>query len=162
MVRDATDSDWPAIWAFQRGIVAAGDTFAWDTDTSEASARSMWMRVPPDGRTFVAVDEDGTVIGTAEMGPNHGGPASHIANAGFMVDPAKGGRGAGRALVEHVIASARADGYRGIKFNAVAETNKHAVKLYQECGFDIIATVPEGFRHPSEGYVGLHIMYRTL
>jgi hypothetical protein len=26
----------------------------------------------------------------------------------------------------------------------------------------VLATVPEGFRHPVDGYVGLHIMYRRL
>jgi hypothetical protein len=26
----------------------------------------------------------------------------------------------------------------------------------------VIATLPEGFRHPTEGDVGLHIMYRRL
>jgi len=167
MVRDACDEDWPSIWAFQRRIVAAGDTFVWDTDTSEANARATWMRVPPVGRTFVAVDRDGgadasRIVGTAEMCPNHGGPGAHVANAGFMVDPTFGGRGAGRALLERVIAQARTDGYRGVQFNAVAETNVHAVRLYRQCGFEIIATVPGGFHHPTDGYVGLHIMYLEL
>ncbi|HEY2794054.1 MAG TPA: GNAT family N-acetyltransferase [Micromonosporaceae bacterium] len=162
MVRDAIDEDWPAIWKFQRGIVEAGDTYAWDVDTTETDARSSWMRTPPDGRTFVAVDDDGTVLGTAEMGPNHGGPAAHIANAGFMVDPAHGGKGAGRALVLRVIEAAAEDGYRGIKFNAVAATNAHAIRLYEQCGFQILGTVPEGFLHPTEGYVGLHQMYRSV
>jgi hypothetical protein len=45
----------------------------------------------------VAVDGDGTVLGTAESGPNHGGPASHVASASFMVDPRHAGRGVGRA-----------------------------------------------------------------
>jgi len=27
---------------------------------------------------------------------------------------------------------------------------------------DVLATVPDGFRHPADGYVGLHIMYRRL
>jgi hypothetical protein len=26
----------------------------------------------------------------------------------------------------------------------------------------IVATIPEGFRHPADGYVGLHIMYKRL
>jgi len=25
-----------------------------------------------------------------------------------------------------------------------------------------VATLPEGFEHPGKGFVGLHIMYRTL
>ena len=27
---------------------------------------------------------------------------------------------------------------------------------------EIVATIPEGFHHPADGFVGLHIMYRRL
>jgi GNAT superfamily N-acetyltransferase len=160
LIRDATPDDWPAIWRFMRRIVAAGETFAWDRDTSEARARAMWLHDPP-GRTVVAVD-DGTVVGTAETHPNHGGPGAHVANAGFMVDPDRAGKGVGRALGEHVVGQARADGYRAMVFNAVVETNTRAVALWRSLGFEVLATVPGGFRHPVEGYVGLHIMHRRL
>jgi ribosomal protein S18 acetylase RimI-like enzyme len=161
LIRDATPDDWPAIWAFMRGIVAAGETFVWDRDTSEAGARSMWMHDPP-GRTVVAVVGDGTVLGTAETHPNYGGAGAHIANAGFMVDPAAAGRGVGRALGEHVVARARDDGYRAMVFNAVAESNTRAVALWRSLGFAVLATVPEGFDHPTLGLVGLHVMHQRL
>jgi ribosomal protein S18 acetylase RimI-like enzyme len=160
-IRDATPDDWPAIWAFLRRIIAAGDTFTWDPDTDEERARATWLHGPP-GRTLVAVDDDGTVLGTVELHPNHRGPGAHVANAGFMVAPEHAGRGVGRAMCEHVIEQARADGYRAIQFNAVAETNTRAVALYRSLGFTVLATVPEAFRHPVEGYVGLHIMHRRL
>jgi len=161
LIRDATPDDWPAIWPFLHRIVAAGDTFSWDPGTGEAEARAMWMHQPP-GRTVVAVDPDGTVVGTAETHPNYGGGGAHVANAGFMVDPDHAGRGAGRALCEHVLEQARADGYRAMVFNAVVATNTRAVALWRSFGFEVLATVPEGFRHPVEGYVGLHVMYRRL
>jgi ribosomal protein S18 acetylase RimI-like enzyme len=47
-------------------------------------------------------------------------------------------------------------------FNAVAETNARAVALWRSLGFDVLATVPEGFRHPVHDYVGLHVMHRRL
>jgi GNAT superfamily N-acetyltransferase len=161
LIRDATLDDWPAIWSFMRRIVAAGETFSWDRDLSEERARAMWMHQPP-GRTVVAVDADGTIVGTAETHPNYGGPGAHVANAGFMVDPDHAGRGIGRALGEHVLERARADGYRAMQFNAVVETNTHAVALWRSLGFEILATVPEAFHHPVEGDVGVHIMYRRL
>jgi L-amino acid N-acyltransferase YncA len=116
-IREATAGDWPAIWPFLRDIVAAGETFTWDRDITEERARRMWMHQPP-GRTLVAVDDDGTVLGTAETHPNQGGPGAHVANAGFMVDPARQRRGVGQALARHVIGQARADGYRAMQFNA--------------------------------------------
>ena len=163
IIRDATPDDWPAIWPFLHGIVAAGDTFSWAPDTSEEDARAMWLKQPP-GRTVVALVDDGTVVGTAETHPNQpaGGPAAHVANAGFMVDPAHSGKGVGRALAEHVLEQARADGYRAMAFNAVVETNTGAVALWRSLGFEIVATLPGGFHHPVHGYVGLHIMHRPL
>lgn len=158
-IREAVAADWPAIWPFLRGIVAAGDTFSWPRDIDEATARTFWMAEPP-GRTVVAVD--GAVVGTATMGANHMGPASHIATASFMVDPAHAGRGVGRALGEHVMAWAPANAFRAMQFNAVVETNERAVHLWRSLGMEIVATLKEGFLHPEHGYVGLHIMYRLL
>ena len=102
------------------------------------------------------------MLGTAKLHPNHGGPAPHVANASFMVDPDHAGRGVGRALGEAAIARARREGYRAMQFNAVVETNARAVALWRSLGFAILATVPEGFRHPRHGFVGLHVMHRSL
>jgi L-amino acid N-acyltransferase YncA len=161
LIREATAADWPQIWPFLRQIVAAGDTYAYDTDTDEAAARELWMSIP-SARIVVAVDEDGTVLGTANMYANRPGPGSHVASASFMVDPGASGRGVGRALGEEALAWARANGFRAMQFNAVVETNTRAVALWRSLGFEIIGTVPEAFRHPTEGYVGLHVMHRRL
>ena len=159
-VRDATEADWPAIWPFLHAIVAAGDTFSYDEDMDEAQARALWLLDPPD-RTTVAV-EDGLVLGSANMYPNHDGPGAHVASGNFMVDAAHRGRGAGRALAEDMIEWARRRGFRAIQFNAVAESNEPAIALYSSLGFETLATIPEGFRHPERGYVGLLVMYRRL
>ena len=160
-IREATSSDWPAIWPFLREILAAGETYSLPRDPSEAEARAIWMLGPPD-RTVVAVDADDVVLGTAKMNRNHRGPASHIASASFMVDPASSGRGVGRALGEYVLAWARDEGYRAMQFNSVVETNTRAVALWRSLGFEVMTTLPEAFLHPRHGYVGLHIMWRVL
>lgn len=113
-------------------------------------------------RTVVAVDEAGTVVGTANMTRNRPGNGAHMASASYLVDPAHHGRGIGRALVEYTLDWARANGYRAMQFNAVVANNHHAVKLYRSLGFDIVGTVPEAFHHPVDGYVGLHVMHRAL
>jgi L-amino acid N-acyltransferase YncA len=160
-IRDATPADWPAIWTFFRTIVAAGDTYMYPRDIAEDDARASWM-APPPGCTLVAVDDDGTVLGSAKIAPNQSGPGAHVANAGFIVDPAHGRRGVGRALAEHALDRARVDGYRSMQFNAVVETNTGAVALWRSLGFVIVGTVPEAFHHPDRGYVGIHVMYRRL
>ena len=160
-IRVATAADWPRIWPFLREIVAAGETYTLPRDIGEAEARATWMLEPPD-RTVVAVGDDGAVLGTAKMNRNHRGPAAHIASASFMVDPAASGRGVGRALGEYVLAWARDAGYRAMQFNAVVETNTHAVALWRSLGFEVMTTLPEAFDHPRHGYVGLHVMWRVL
>lgn len=159
-IRAASDQDWPDIWPFFARIVAGGETYAYPEDLGPESARELWMEQPP-GRTVVALDA-GTVLGSATMGPNRHGRGAHVATASFMVDPAHGGRGVGRALCRHAVEWARASGYRSMQFNAVVETNVVAVGLWRSLGFEILATVPEAFDHPSEGLVGLHVMYRRL
>lgn len=158
-IREAVVDDWPRIWPFWHRVVAAGDTYTWDPDTSEEDARALWMN--PAKQVYVVEDDTGVVVASAYLTPNYGGPAARIANAGFMVDPDRTGLGLGRVLAEHVLAEARAAGYRGMVFNAVVETNP-AVKLWTSLGFEILGTVPEAYEHPRHGRVGLHIMYRAL
>lgn len=160
LIRAATNADWAAIWPFLHSIVAAGETFCYDRDLSPEQARGLWLLEPP-GRTVVAVDA-GQILGTAKMHRNHGGPAAHVATASFMVDPQHAGRGVGRALGQHVLSWACAGGYRAMQFNAVVETNTHAVALWRSLGFQVLTTVPQAFHHPTHGDVGLQIMHRHL
>ncbi|TDU90042.1 L-amino acid N-acyltransferase YncA [Kribbella voronezhensis] len=163
-IKDAVADDWAAIWPFFHEIVTAQETYTYDPELTFDQARALWMS--PSGselsRTTVAVDADGTVLGSANMYPNRPGPGSHVASASFMVDSSHRGRGVGRALCQDMIDWAAASGFRAIQFNAVVETNERAVKLWQDLGFTIIGTVPEAFLHPTHGYVGLHVMHRPF
>ncbi|MFJ9329113.1 GNAT family N-acetyltransferase [Streptomyces sp. NPDC101230] len=161
LIREATTEDWPAIWPFFHAIVAAGETLTYPTDLGEEEAQRWWY-VPAPNRVVVAVDEAGEILGTAKMNRNHMGNSSHVASATYLVDPAHSGKGVGRALCEHSVDWARTSGFRAMQFNAVVETNTHAIKLYESVGFEVIGTLPEGFNHPTEGYVGLHIMHKAL
>jgi L-amino acid N-acyltransferase YncA len=158
-IRAASPADWPAIWAVFGPIVAAGETYTVPRDATGEEAAALWM--DPAATVYVA-ELDGQVVGSAKLRPNFLGPAAHVANASFIVDAAYAGRGIGRALGEHVLAAARAQGYRAMQFNAVVETNTGAVALWRSLGFEILATVPEAFDHPAHGPVGLHVMHRAL
>lgn len=156
-IREFRAEDWPQVWAIMREVLAEGDTYAYDPAMTEDDARAMWVERPP-GRTVIATDGEG-ILGTAKMGPNRPGPGSHVSTASFMVAANARGRGAGRALCTDALAWARAAGFAGMQFNAVAETNVGAVALYEHLGFTIIGTVPGAFEHPAQGRVGLHVMY---
>jgi len=157
LIRPYDDADWPQVSAIIREVMAEGDTFAYDPAMSDTEARAVWVSASP-GATAVAV-QDEEVVGTAKMGPNRPGPGSHVATASFMVAADARGMGVGRALCEYTLGWARDQGYAGMQFNAVVETNVVAVRLYERLGFQLIGTVPGAYEHPTAGRVGLHIMY---
>ena len=163
LIREATVDDWPAIYPVFAAVTAEGETYAYPAGLSSEDARVLWTG---QGRVVVAVDHDGeadgTVLGTATMGPNRPGRGSHVATASFMVSSDARGRGVGRALGEHLLAWAAAEGFRAVQFNAVVETNTAAVALWRSLGFVVVGTVPEAFDHPRLGLVGLHVMHCFL
>jgi len=159
-IRPATDDDWPRIWPFFEATVRAGETYAYPLDLTLETGRELWMADPP-GATVV-LEDGGELLGSARMGPNRPGRGDHIGTASFMVAPEARGRGVGRALGEYVVQWHRDQGYRGIQFNAVVETNTAAVELWHSLGFEIVGTVPGAFRSPTHGHVGLHVMYLAL
>ena len=160
MIRPATAADWPAIWPVFRETVEAGETYAYPDDLTSDAARDLWLEGPP-GLTVV-LEEDGGLLGTAKMGPNRPGRGDHVGTASFMVAAAARGRGVGRRLGAYVVDWHREQGYRGIQFNAVVETNTVAVALWESLGFRIVGTVPGAFRSAAHGFVGLHVMWLDL
>jgi ribosomal protein S18 acetylase RimI-like enzyme len=44
----------------------------------------------------------------------------------------------------------------------VVSTNQAAVTLWQSLGFDIIGKIPEAYRHPEKGLVGVYVMYKRV
>ncbi|MQM24493.1 GNAT family N-acetyltransferase [Glycomyces albidus] len=161
-IRDSRPDDWPAVWAFAKPVIESGEHFVWEPGTPEDLLREHWIgeREAPSS-SFVA-EVDGRVCGVAEIHPNQKGRGSHIANAGFMVDPEARGKGIGRALGEAAIARAKADGFTAMQFNAVVATNTAAVALWHSLGFRTLALLPATFRHPTEGLVDMHLMFREL
>lgn len=160
IIRKATSDDWPGIYPIYAAVMAAGRTYPFPEKQAIDEARPWWMEEPP-AQVVVAVD-DGAIIGSAKMGPNRPARGGHIATASFIVAAARQGQGIGRQLGEYMLTWAKAEGYHGVQFNAVVETNHSAVHLWRSLGFAIIGTVPEAFDHPEYGLVGLHLMYQKL
>ena len=159
-VREATKADWPQIWSIFEATVRAGGTYTYDPGMTSAQARDMWLMKPP--AQTVVLEEHGEILGSATMGPNRPSRGSHVGTASFMVASTARGRGVGRALGEYVVQWHRDQGYRAIQFNAVVETNRSAVRLWQELGFEVVGTVPRAFDSATHGLVGLHVMHLPL
>ena len=141
-------------------MIKTGDTYVFDPDTPKEAFPKIWLADNMD--TFVAVDDDGSIVGTYFIKPNQLDLGNHIANCGYMVNPKYQGRGVGNQMCEHSIDFAREKGYLGIQFNIVVSTNTHAVKLWKKFGFEIIGTTPIGFRHKELGLVDTYIMFKKL
>ncbi|MGC4853175.1 N-acetyltransferase family protein [Micromonospora sp. DT4] len=160
LIRTFTDQDWSQVWPIVEDVIRAQDTFAYDPQMTADEAYHIWVEAPP-GRTVVAVD-GGRVLGSAKMGANRPGPGAHVSTASFLVAADARGRGVGTALCRDALTWARRQGYAGMQFNAVVETNQTAVELYLREGFEVVGTVPGAFRHRTLGRVGLHVMYQEF
>lgn len=159
-IRAATDVDWPAIWSVLEPTFRRGDTYTYPTDVTEEQARESWMKVPK--ATFVACNDEGTVLGTYVIRPNQPGQGSHVSNCGYVVSDAARGMGVASALCEHSQQEALRMGFRAMQFNFVVSTNEGAVRLWRKMGFEIVGTLPGAFRHPRHGFVDAYVMFKQL
>lgn len=153
-IRKYTDADWPSVWE----VVTAGEPFAYDPGWSSEQARDVWVETPP-GHTGVA--RDGARARHGAHGTQTSRPRIARLDGKLHGRQHRAGRGSGGALGEYALVWAREQGYYVMQFNAVVESND-AVRLWQALGFRILGTVPEAFKHPSRGRVGLHVMHRHL
>jgi L-amino acid N-acyltransferase YncA len=159
IIREATAGDFEKIWPIFHEVVAAGDTYAYDRDTSKAEAYRQWIETPE--KTFVAV-EDEKVLGTYYIKTNHPGPGSHVCNCGYMVSGDARGRGLATSMCEHSQSVALEMGFKAMQFNLVVETNEGAARLWRKLGFEIVGTIPKAFDHAGLGYVGAYVMFKWL
>jgi ribosomal protein S18 acetylase RimI-like enzyme len=182
-IRSATKSDRGSIWKIFREVIAAGETYPLDRETSREDALSYWFQ--RDAHVFVAeknaepvgkaagfpgtLPESSTakaqnceVLGSYALHANQSGGGAHVANAAFIVGNNARGQGIGRAMAGHCLAEARRLGFRAIQFNFVVSTNESAVKLWHDLGMKIIGTLPGAFRSPTRGYVDVYVMYQQF
>jgi ribosomal protein S18 acetylase RimI-like enzyme len=158
-IRQATEADWPQVWALFQSVAAAGDVFAYDESTTENVARKLWF--DPPAVCFVA-EIDGAFAGTYYVRPNQPGRGNHVANAGYMVAPTFRGRGLAVAMCEHSLDTARRLGFAAMQFNFVVSTNAAAVRAWERCGFAVVGRLPSAYRHKELGSVDALVMFREL
>ena len=158
-IRPFRDEDWPGVWALLRATFAAGDTYTFPPDSTEADIREAWVETPL--ATFVA-HEGETLLGTYFIKPNQPGLGSHVCNCGYVVAPESRGRGVATAMCEHSQQFARERGFRAMQFNFVVATNIRAVELWERLGFAVVGRLPGAFHHRTQGYVDALVMYKSL
>jgi len=158
-IRSLLDEDWEAVWSIIEPTIRAGETYALSRQMSEAEAREYWTG---GDRTAFVAEQDGRIVGSYYIHPNHQGGGGHVANCGYMTAPASTGRGIARQMCEHSLEYARAAGFLAMQFNFVVSSNQRAVRLWQFLGFDIVGRLPGAFRTPTGGYVDALVMFRKL
>lgn len=157
-IRAATAGDFDAMWAIFRAAIATEDALPFAGTFETSTFQGHWFGLQP---AYVALLQD-HVVGMYRMGANFPDLGAHVASATYVVDPTVQGRGIGRALVEHSLDRARAEGFLAIQFNYVVSTNAPAVELYRRLGFAVVGTLPEAFRHRTLGLVDVFVMHRFL
>ena len=153
------EGDRETVWSIIRPVIAAGEAYALPRDWSRDEALGYWFA--PENEVFLA-EADGRALGACYLKPNKLGGGAHIANAGFATAEDARGRGVARAMGEHILAHARAGGFRAMQFNFVVSSNVPAVRLWTSLGFETLGRVPEAFAHPTLGFVDALVMFRRL
>lgn len=90
LIRRASAADPKAIAQIIMPVIREGTTYAIDPDLIEAKALAYWLS--NDKENFVAVDEDGSVLGTYYIRPNQAGGGRHVCNCGYVTSPTARGR----------------------------------------------------------------------
>jgi ribosomal protein S18 acetylase RimI-like enzyme len=159
-IRSFKSSDWSSVWPMLQTTFAAGDTYTFSPDSTEAEIRKAWIELP--AATFVACNEAGHIVGTYFIKPNQPGLGAHVCNCGYVVDKEAQGQGIAAQMCEHSQKLAVDMGFRAMQFNFVVATNTGAVRLWQKLGFDIVGTLPRVFQHQRLGFVDAHVMFKAL
>lgn len=159
-IRPCQPADWPLIWPMLHETFRAGDTYAFAPQSTEAEIHRAWVEAPT--ATFVAVGDDGRIVGTYYIKPNQPGLGAHVCNCGYVVAPEAQGRGIAAAMCEHSQREAASLGFRAMQFNLVVVTNERAIRLWQRLGYAVVGTLPGAFHHQARGYVDALVMYKQL
>jgi ribosomal protein S18 acetylase RimI-like enzyme len=137
LIRRATPDDHEAVG---RVTVAAYTPYlAAHPESDYVEGLSDSARRDREAELWVAVDDDGTVLGSVTACPE-GSPWRELAEPGegefraLAVDPAAQGRGVGAALVGHVVDGFRATGARAVVLCSMS-TMTSAHRIYERLGF---------------------------
>ena len=126
-IRKAVPADYDAIWKIIREVIATGDTYVFDPNSSKEKMLAWWCA--PDKHTYVATINN-EIAGSFVLKDNQPDLGSHIANGAYMTLPSASGKGIGKAMGAYSIEEAKRLGYKAMQFNIVIKSNERAVRLW--------------------------------
>jgi len=140
-IRDATPDDLAAVFAIYDEEVLRG-TATFETVPRPAAERREWFDAHPRERYPVIVYEDsGAILGWARLQPWSPRPAyARTAEDSVYVSGAARGRGVGKALLEELIARARAAGI-AVVLARIAGGNPASIRLHERAGFRTVGVM---------------------
>jgi len=166
LVRKLTENDLDAFWdlrlrALKDDPEAFGSTYE-ETVASGKESMLQRMGVGQDDNIFSLGAFEDTLIGMVGFGRGEGLKERHTGFVfGMYVVPERRGQGAGKALVQALIAQARQlEGLEQLTL-AVVTTNQAAVRLYLSLGFEVYGTAPRALKQNST-YWDEHLMALML
>ena len=159
-IRAYQDGDWSAVWNIIKQECLKGETLALSPEITEQEANDFWINKPQE--TYVAINQQGIILGTYFLKPNQAALGSHVCNCGYIVASEGRGQGIGSEMCRHSLELAKELGYKAMQFNFVISTNQGAVRLWEKFGFKIVGTLPKAFHRKREEFVDALIMYKKL
>ena len=159
-IRSFAEADWPTLWPILQTTFAAGDTYTFSPQSTEAEIHKAWIELP--AATFVTCNDAGDILGTYFIKPNQPGLGAHVCNCGYVVAKTAQGQGIAAQMCEHSQKLAVEMGFRAMQFNFVVSTNTGAVKLWRKLGFEIVGTLPGVFQHQKLGFADAFVMFKSF
>ena len=135
VVRELREDDWPAVARiYMAGMETGNATFETDPPVW-----ADWDRGHLPDQRFVATEDDQVLGWIALSAYSDRCCYEGVAEESVYVAPEAQGRGVGRALLEHAIASSEAAGIWTLQAGIFPE-NEASLSLHRRCGFRVVGT----------------------
>lgn len=135
LIRLARPEDAPAIAAAEAETAKIPGRLAGYPGEIPLEAYDAKIRELAERGRYIVAEEDGTLVGHALLDPFDMRATAHVFSLTIVVHPGHLGRGIGRAMMDDLLAWAKADPrVRKVELR-VRDGNDRAIRLYESCGF---------------------------
>jgi L-amino acid N-acyltransferase YncA len=161
-IRPATPADIPAITRIYAHAVRSGTASFELEPPDEAEMTRRQNTLLDGGFPYLVATRDGAVLGYAYAGPYRARPAYRfsVENSVYVAAEAHR-RGAGRALMDRLIAESEARGYRLMIAVIGDSAQTPSIALHRAAGFKLVGTF-EGVGYKFDRWLDTVLMQRTL